>query len=141
MENLKAAEIAQTGEKLVEESISQAAVYTTRRMTIRAIAALTQSGRTTLLMSRMSTNVPIYAMTPLEETQRRVTLFRGVYPVPFDQRVDDPEKLLEDAEDELRSRKAVKDGDYIILTIGEPLGKAGGTNTMKIVRVGEHRRD
>jgi pyruvate kinase len=34
----------------------------------------------------------------------------------------------------------VKDGDLIVLTIGEPIGKAGGTNTMKIVRVGEHRR-
>jgi pyruvate kinase len=126
-------------DRMVEESISQAAVYTTRRMPIRAIAALTQSGMTPLLMSRMSTNVPIYAMTPLEETQRRVTLFRGVYPVPFEQRLDDPEKLLDDAEDELRSRKAVKNGDYIILTIGEPLGKAGGTNTLKIVKVGEHR--
>jgi pyruvate kinase len=34
----------------------------------------------------------------------------------------------------------VKDGDLIVLTIGEPIGKAGGTNTMKIVRVGEHRK-
>ena len=128
-------------EKLVEESIAQAAVYTTRRMTIRAIAALTQSGRTPLLMSRMSTNVPIYAMTPLEETQRRVTLFRGVYPLSFEERLTDPEALLDDAQDELRRHRFVRDGDYIILTIGEPLGKAGGTNTMKIVRVGEYRRD
>ena len=130
-----------TSDKLVEESIAQAAVYTTRRMTIRAIAALTHSGRTALLMSRMSTNVPIYAMTPLEETQRRVTLFRGVYPLPFEQLLSDPEALLNEAQDELRRHKFVKNGDYIILTIGEPLGKAGGTNTLKIVRVGEHGKD
>ncbi|MGH3850478.1 MAG: pyruvate kinase alpha/beta domain-containing protein, partial [Pseudonocardiaceae bacterium] len=63
-----------------------------------------------------------------------------VYPIPFEQRLTDPEKLLDDAEDELRRHKAVKDGDHIIMTIGEPLGKAGGTNTMKIVKVGEHRQ-
>ena len=34
----------------------------------------------------------------------------------------------------------VKDGDLIVLTIGEPIGKSGGTNTMKIVKVGEHRQ-
>ncbi|MES2356618.1 MAG: pyruvate kinase [Pseudomonadota bacterium] len=128
----------EASEKVVEESIAQAAIYTCRRMPIQAVAALTQSGMTPLLMSRMSTGVPIYAMTPLEETQRKVTLFRGVYPIPFAMRLSDPDQILEDAEDELRSRGAVKDGDHIILTIGEPLGKSGGTNTMKIVRVGQH---
>ena len=130
----------EASEKAVEESIAQAVIYTARRLPIRAVAALTQSGMTPLLMSRMSTSVPIYALTPLDETQRKVTLFRGVYPVPFSERIDDPEAVLNDAEDELRRRGAVRDGDYIILTIGEPLGKAGGTNTMKIVKVGEHRR-
>ena len=33
----------------------------------------------------------------------------------------------------------VKEGDLIVLTIGEPIGKAGGTNTMKIVKVGGPR--
>jgi pyruvate kinase len=125
-------------EKAVEESIAQAVIYTSRRLPIRAVAALTQSGMTPLLMSRMSTNVPIYAMTPLDETQRKVTLYRGVYPVPFPERIDDADAVLNDAENELLQRGAVRQGDYIILTIGEPLGKAGGTNTMKIVKVGEH---
>jgi pyruvate kinase len=44
------------------------------------------------------------------------------------------------AEDELLKRGAVRIGDYMALTIGEPFGKAGGTNTMKVVKVGEHRR-
>jgi pyruvate kinase len=73
------------------------------------------------------------------ETRRRVTLFRGVYPVKF-KGARDPEKALNMAEDELLKRGAVQVGDYIILTIGEPFGKAGGTNTMKIVKVGEHRK-
>ena len=124
----------------VEESIARATVYTANRLHVKAIAALTQSGMTALLMSRMSTSVPIYAMTPLAETRSRVTLFRGVYPIPFRQATHNPEVLLEEAAEALKEQGAVVDGDYIIITIGEPLGKAGGTNTMKIVKVGEYRK-
>jgi len=48
--------------------------------------------------------------------------------------------VLHEAEEELRRRSAVMDGDLIVLTIGEPIGKSGGTNTMKIVKVGESRK-
>jgi pyruvate kinase len=92
-----------------------------------------------LLMSRMHTDVPIYAMSSVIDTRRRVTLFRGVYPIKF-KGARDPEKALYMAEDELLKRGAVQNGDYIVLTIGEPFGKAGGTNTMKVVKVGEHRK-
>ena len=122
----------------VEEAIARATVFTSNNLNIKAVAAMTQSGRTVLLMSRMQTNVPIYAMSSVIETRRRVTLFRGVYPVKF-KGARDPEKALNMAEDELLARGAVQQGDYIVLTIGEPFGKAGGTNTMKIVKVGEHR--
>ena len=122
----------------VEEAIARATVYTANSLDIKAVAAMTQSGKTVLLMSRMHTGVPIYAMSSVAETRRRVTLFRDVYPVEF-KGARDPEKALAMAEDELRSRGVVQTGDYIVLTIGEPFGKAGGTNTMKIVKVGEHR--
>ncbi len=122
----------------VEEAIARATVFTANNLDIKAVASLTQSGKTVLLMSRMNTTVPIYAMSSVIETRRRVTLFRGVYPVKF-KGARDPEKALHMAEDELLQRGAVRNGDLIVLTIGEPFGKAGGTNTMKIVKVGEHR--
>ena len=124
----------------VEEAIARATVITANTLPIKAIAALTQSGRTVLLMSRAQSRVPIYAMSSVVETRRRVTLFSGVYPVKF-KGVRDPERALRLAEDELLKRGAVLNGDTIVLTIGEPYGKAGGTNTMKIVKVGEHRQD
>jgi len=105
----------------------------------QAIAALTQSGRTALMMSRMFTSAPIYAMSSVIDTRRRVTLFRGVHPVRF-KGARNPEKALLMAEDELLKRGVVQHGDLIVLTIGEPFGRAGGTNTMKIVKVGEHRK-
>ena len=122
----------------VEEAIARATVFTANNLNIKAIAAMTQSGKTVLLMSRLPTMVPIYAMSSLPETRRKVTLFRGVYPVRF-KGTRDSETALNMAEDELLKRGAVQVGDYMLLTIGEPYGKAGGTNTMKIVKVGEHR--
>jgi pyruvate kinase len=122
----------------LEEAIARATVFTANNLDIKAVAAMTQSGKTVLLMSRMYSMVPIYAMSSMAETRRRVTLFRGVHPIKF-RGVRDAEKSLHMAEDELLARGAVHHGDYIVLTIGEPYGKAGGTNTMKIVKVGEHR--
>jgi pyruvate kinase len=123
----------------VENSIARATAFTAAGLPIKAVAALTQSGRTALLMSRMAISVPIYAMSSVIETRRRVTLFRGVHPVRF-KGARNPEKALQMAEDELIKRGVVQNGDLIVLTIGEPFGRAGGTNTLKIVKVGEHRK-
>jgi pyruvate kinase len=123
----------------VEEAISRATMRTANTLNIKAVAAMTQSGKTVQYMSRTAGTVPIYALSSKVETRRRVTLFRGVYPIKF-KGAPDPEKALHMAEDELLKRGAVQNGDYIVLTIGEPFGKAGGTNTMKIVKVGEHRK-
>jgi pyruvate kinase len=123
----------------LEEAIARATMFTARSLGIKAVAAMTQSGKTVQFMSRLPSSVPIYALSSVVETRRRVTLFRGVYPIKF-RGEPDSEKALHLAEDELLKRGAVQNGDYIVLTIGEPYGKAGGTNTMKIVKVGEHRR-
>ncbi len=129
-----------TGKVKVDESIALAAIYTATHLeNVKAIAALTQSGSTCLWMSRVSTAVPIYALTPEVETRRKVTLYRGVYPINFKVESKDRDALLIEAEEELRRRGAVREGDLIVLTIGEPIGEAGGTNTMKIVKVGEYK--
>ena len=124
----------------IDEAIAMAVMYSANHLPVRAIAALTESGSTALWMSRMSSAVPIYAMTPHVETRRKVTLYRGVYPVGFSISSNDPATVLREATDELRRRGAVRDGDLVILSIGEPLAKPGGTNTMKIVRVGDFRQ-
>ncbi len=121
----------------VDESIAMAVMYSANHLPVRAIAALTESGSTALWMSRISSAVPIYALTPHVETRRKVTLYRGVYPVGFSLTSADPARVMTEAIDELRRRGAVRDGDLVILSIGEPLAKPGGTNTMKIVRVGD----
>jgi len=121
----------------IDEAIAMSTMYSANHLPVKAIASLTESGSTPLWMSRISSGVPIYALTPLVSTRRKVTLYRGVYPVNFTLPSDDPVEVLQEAVDELRRRSAVRDGDIVVLTIGEPLSKPGGTNTMKIVRVGD----
>ena len=67
--------------KGTEEAIAMAVMYTANHMKVRAIVALTESGATPLWMSRIRSDIPIYAFTRHEATRRRVTLYRGVYPV------------------------------------------------------------
>jgi pyruvate kinase len=123
-----------------DEAIAMSAAFTSVHLNIKAIAALTESGNTCLWMSRLSTRVPIYALTPQVETRRKVTLFRGVYPINLKTASKERDALLAEAEEELRRRGAVREGDLILLTIGEPIGQSGGTNTMKIVRVGDSKK-
>lgn len=123
----------------VDESIAMATTFIASHLDVKAIAALTESGATPLLMSRVYTDVPIYALSADVGTRRKLTLYKGVYPVNFKPATTNREEVLLEVEDELRRRGAVRDGDLIVLTIGEPMGKSGGTNTMKIVRVGESR--
>jgi pyruvate kinase len=124
----------------VDQAIAMAALFTAYHMKARAIATLTESGSTALWMSRLNCGVPIYALTSQTSTRYRCALLRDVYPLTVKYVGHDREELLREAESVLVQAGVVKDGELIVLTIGEPIGKAGGTNTMKIVRVGEHRK-
>ena len=97
---------------------------------LRAIVALTESGLTPLWMSRIRADIPIYAFTRQEVTRRRVTLYRGVYPVMFDVTHDDARRSMYQAIfDRLLEQGLVDVGDHIILTKGELSGVQGGTNS------------
>ena len=124
----------------IDQSIAMAALFTAVHLQVKAIAALTESGSTALWMSRINSGVPIYALTPRIRTRYRVSIFRDVFPLLTDYVVHDRDELLWHAEETLLAAGAVEEGDLIVLTIGEPIGLAGGTNTLKLVKVGEHRR-
>jgi len=121
----------------VDQSIAMAALFTAYHLKVKAIAALTESGSTALWMSRINCGVPIYALTSQTSTRYRCALFRDTYPLMVKYVGNDREELLREAEAVLVANHVVEEGDLIVLTIGEPIGMAGGTNTMKIVRVGE----
>lgn len=122
----------------IDQSIAMAALFTGHHLKVKAIASLTQSGSTALAMSRLNVGIPIYALTPEQSTRYKTSIYRGVYPIMLDQEGRDRDQVLREAEKLLIEHGAVQPGDNIVLTIGEPIGSAGGTNTMKLVRVGDH---
>ena len=113
------------------------ALFVAHHMKVRCIVSLTQSGSTALWMSRLNSGVPIYALTPEEGSRRRMCLYRDVKPLIIEYHAADRDALLLEAEAKLVAAGAVQKGDLIIISIGEPIGKSGGTNTLKIVKVGE----
>ena len=121
--------------RYTDEAIAMAVMYTANHMKVRAIVALTESGSTTLWMSRIRSDIPIYAFTRQEATRRRVTLYRGVYPVAFDILETRPETLYPTIFHMLLELRLVDVGDLIIVTKGELSGVSGGTNSMQIVEV------
>lgn len=122
----------------VDEAIAMATMYTANHLGVKAIAALTETGSTVKWMSRMNTGIPIYAVTRFPQTRRKVTLYRGVYPVSFDVATKDIHEVNKEVIEELLRRGTVQDGDLVIITKGDRSGVEGQTNIMKIMRVGEH---
>jgi pyruvate kinase len=118
-----------------EQAIAMGVMYTANHMRVRAIVALTESGMTPLWMSRIRADIPIYAFTRHEATRRRVTLYRGVYAVPFDSTSTDTASMYSSIFDRLLEQQLVDINDLVILTKGELSGVSGGTNSMQILRV------
>jgi pyruvate kinase len=128
---------ADEGFTRVDESIASAAIYVANRLPVKAIAALTESGDTPLWMSRARAGIPIYAMTPHRQTLRRVTLYRGVYPVKFTPTGNDHAAINRALIEVLREEGMVAPGDLVIATKGDLTGVHGGTSALKILSVGE----
>jgi len=120
----------------IDEAVAMAAMYTANHLKVDGIAAMTESGSTPLWMSRISSGIPIYALTQHEQTKRRMTLYRGVYPMSIN--IDDIKQyqLSAHAQKVLLEKAVVNKGDLIVVTKGDKVGIDGGTNSMKIIRVG-----
>ena len=123
-----------------DETIAAAAIYTAKHFKVKAIAALTQSGNAAQWLSRADAEVPIYALSPDKYARRKLTLHRGVYPFPIEQANKNKDEILREMEQVLLQQKMVSLGDVVLLTFGEPIGSPGGTNTLKIVKIGENKQ-
>ncbi len=122
----------------IDESIGLAAMFTANHLKgVTAIIAFTETGSTTLLMSRINSYLPIYAFSRIPKTQARVELFLGVESIPFESHDVTSHATNLRAIDELKQRGVVEDGDLVIITKGDHDNLQGGTNGLKILRVGD----
>ena len=118
----------------IDQSIAMGALFTAYHLGAKAIVAMTDSGSTALWMSRHLIQIPIYALTPRVETQRKMALYRNVRPLLMDSS-SDRDTALTQAEGHLKKRGIVQSGDVYAITCGEPMGAPGGTNMLKICQV------
>lgn len=121
----------------VDEAIAMATMFTANHVAVKAIIALTESGATARWMSRISSGIPIFALTRHESTRRRVALYRGVYPIALDMGDNTAGALLRQALGSLRRFVTLNDGDLVLVTRGVHAGVTGRTDTMTLVRVGD----
>lgn len=121
----------------VDQSIAYGALFTAHHLRVKAIAALTESGSTALWMSRHNIDVPIFAITPSVATQRKAALYRNVRTFEL-AKSDDREAVLKAAQNLLLAKGVVQLGDLVVVTWGEPMGQIGGTNALKIMKIGEY---
>ena len=102
---------------------------------VRGIACLTESGTTPLLMSRLSSGLPIFALSHNSETLQKLSMARGVIPLFFDANAFDSDSVEARAIEFLNDGRYVRKGDSILLTKGAVMGRSGSTNIMKILPV------
>ncbi len=121
----------------IDQAIAMAAMFMATNVHVDAIVALTESGSTAQWLSRVRSNVPIYALSPLEASRRRMALYRGVYPVAHVQSWSDVNRAVEEAILSLTGQGRLQPGNRVILTTGDRVGNMGGTNTLRLVQVGK----
>ncbi|HEX7642397.1 MAG TPA: pyruvate kinase [Burkholderiaceae bacterium] len=121
----------------IDQTIAYGALFTAHHLRVKAIAALTESGSTSLWMSRHNIDVPIFAITPSIATQRKAALYRNVHTLELAQSTD-RDAVLKAAEKLLLDKGVVQRGDTVVVTWGEPMGQVGGTNSLTIKKIGEY---
>ncbi len=120
----------------IDEAIAMSTMFAANHLEgVAAIVCLTETGSTPLWMSRLSSGLPIYAFSRHAHARRRVALFRGVTAIPFEAEAHAGELLHSAALAELKQRKLVAKGDYVLLTQGSLTGEHGGTDSLKILTV------
>ena len=122
----------------IDETIAMSSMYAANHIKAKLVATLTQTGKTALWMSRISSNIAIFAMSDNYKTLQKVTIYRGVYPCYIEKTsADDWNDVNSHVIEILQSKAEVEDGDIVVLTKGMHKDKSGGTNLMKILCVGD----
>jgi len=121
--------------KRTDEAIAMSSIFLANQYDVQAVACLTETGTTALLMSRISSNLPIYAFTRHTKTCNKLTVCCGVNPIGVDVKHASDEEMTAEIISVLKAHNAVETGDRIIITRGSLNYVEGGTNTLRIAVV------
>ncbi|MBV1905698.1 MAG: pyruvate kinase [Pseudomonadales bacterium] len=122
----------------VDETIALSAMYAANHLDgVRAIVSMTETGSTPIQMSRISSNLPIFSSANSNKVHQKLALVRGVHSVLSEVSGLSPDRANQMVVDQLLDLGAVNLGDLVIISKGDYVDMHGGTNTLKIVRVGD----
>lgn len=120
----------------VSETIALSAMYAANHLDgVTAIIALTESGQTSKIMSRITSGLPIYSLSRHNKTLTKTAIYRGVYPVEFDSTDCSNDSLATNVLKELVKQNHLKVDDKVIFTHGDMMETVGATNTLKVLKV------
>ena len=129
-------EAAQEHSLTITNAIAHATCSMAMEMNAQVIVTATSSGETPKALSKYKPKVPVVAVTPSQETARRLSLNWGVYPIlaPHFKSTDE---MFETCIDVAKEAGFVQEGELAVLTAGVPIGLAGSTNLLKVETVGK----
>ncbi len=120
----------------VTEAISQAVANSALDLDAKAIITATESGYTARMVSKYRPKAPIFAVTPVSEVMRRLSLVWGVISMQGEV-ANTTDEMFEMAVDCASKRGYVHPGDLVVITAGVPVGRSGTTNLIKVHQIGE----
>lgn len=118
-----------------DQAIAMASMHIANHFPLQAIIALTESGATAIWMSRLPSNVPIFALTDNPATVGKLSLVNNVFPMFFDYMSCSQQDLNQKIIDYLLKKKLIDDQQFVLLTRGSIMGIAGGTNCLEVLKV------
>jgi pyruvate kinase len=116
--------------------VADAAYTAARAADVHAIVVFTTSGYSARLISRYRPPVKIIAMTGSVEVVRRLLINFGVQPIVAPE-VTTTDGMLEQIDTLLVQQGLLNPGEKVVFVAGQPIGRSGSTNLMKLHRVAE----
>jgi pyruvate kinase len=120
------------------EIVAASAYHAARAARVNGIVVFTSSGSSARLVSRFRPPVCIYAMTPNEVVARQLLIHYGVFPVLAPE-VGSTDEMLAQMDRMLIERGYLHPGDAVVFVAGQPIGRPGTTNLMKLHQIGDLR--
>lgn len=117
-------------------AITTAVVKMLDELEISSVVAITRSGFTAKLLSKVKPSVPVIALSDNEKVCRRLNPFWGVFPYHVELDPNFSESFLEKIDEFLLKNTFLKAGDKVIMTGGLPYLSEGKTNFLRIHQIG-----
>ena len=117
-------------------AITRAAAEIGDTLGVKYLVTFTQSGDSARRMSRLRSQIPLLAFTPVPKVRTELAVSWGVqtYEVP---QVEHSDAMVRQVDGMLREAGLVTEGDLVVIVSGAPVGISGTTNSILVHKIGQ----